>query len=198
LKIAGIILAGGLSSRMGKDKATLLLDHKTLLTRHMGLLAELNLDVTYVSGNYEHVQCILDSLPQLGPIGGLYSCVDRLREDYDALFVIPVDMALLSADECHHLLMQFKDYPQGVYYQPARFPMILPLTHQLHHYLSDCVFAAQYKKQRSLQRLIETMKLQAIHYQQGNDFRFQNSNTPDEWADCLKTYQALKVIKGSS
>jgi len=198
LKIAGIILAGGSSSRMGQDKAQLLLDHKTLLTRHISLLSSLKLAATYVSGHYEHFQCIPDRLPQLGPIGGLYSCVETLIEDYDALFVMPVDMPLLSSYECEHLLTQFRHYPQGVYYQPARFPMILPLSNQLQAYLSDCVSTTQNNKQRSLYRLIKTVKLQAIHYDQENDFRFKNSNTPEEWADCLQTYQALKATKESS
>ena len=96
MKIAGIILAGGLSTRMAQDKATLLLGKKTLLARNVSLLSALNLNDVFVSGDYQGFQCIQDLHTSLGPIGGLHACVEMLFNDFDALFVIPVDMPLLS------------------------------------------------------------------------------------------------------
>jgi len=194
LKIAGIVLAGGLSSRMGQDKATLLFADQTLLTRNVTLLAELALSNVFVSGDYAGFQCIADINQQLGPIGGLHACVEALNNDYDALFVIPVDMPLLSDTECQYLLQQFINYPQGVFYEDATFPMILPLTAELKTYLSEALNSV-HNKQRSLYRLLTTLKLQPIHYPSEVCFRFQNSNTPEEWDDCLKTYHALKSTK---
>lgn len=197
MKIAGIILAGGLSSRMGQDKATLLLEQKTLLTRNVSLLSALNLSGIFVSGDYQGFQCIKDIHPSLGPIGGLQACVETLFEDHDAIFVLPVDMPLLTKNECLTLLEQFKQFHQGVFYQQATFPMILPLTEQLKSYLAEVVNSSE-NKHRSLYRLIKTVKLQPINYQLENNFRFQNSNTPQEWADCLETFKALNETKDQS
>lgn len=191
MNVAGIVLAGGLSSRMGQDKAQLLLAKQTLLTRNVSLLTALDVNGVFVSGQYPGFRCIEDIHPLLGPIGGLDACVTSLYSDYDALFVIPVDMPLLGLDECELLLQQFKIYPQGVYYEYATFPMIIPLTAQLKEYLAEAL-ASAHNKQRSLYRLLKTLKLQPINYQTEKSFRFQNSNTPEEWANCLETYHALK------
>jgi len=194
VKVAGIVLAGGLSSRMGVDKAQLLLEKQTLLSRNVSLLSALSLSDIFVSGLYNGFQCIEDINPSLGPLGGIHACVDRLYNDYDALFVIPVDMPLLGADECSYLMQQFAKYPQGTFYEQSTFPMLLPLTVQLQNYLLEAL-ASPHNKQRSLYRLLKTLKLQPISYQISESFRFQNSNTPEQWADCLETYHSIKESK---
>lgn len=194
MKIAGIVLAGGLSSRMGQDKAQLLLEKQTLLSRNVSLLSSLPLSDVFVSGLYDGFQCIEDINPTLGPLGGINACVEALIKDYDALLIIPVDMPLLTSDDCTYLLQQFKCYPQGAFYAQATFPMVLPLTDNLHNYLSEAL-ASPHNKQRSLYRLFKTLKLQPINYQISDCFRFQNSNTPEEWESCLETYHSLKESK---
>ena len=194
MKVAGIVLAGGLSSRMGEDKAQLVLAKQTLLTRNVSLLSTLKLADIFVSGLYKGFQCIEDVFPLQGPIGGINACVTSLFYDYDALFIMPVDMPLLGTDECEFLLQQFNIYSQGVFYEHATFPMIIPLTAQLKEYLSEAI-TSPHNKQRSLYRLLKTLKLQPINYQKEVSFRFQNSNTPEEWNSCLETYHTLNKAK---
>lgn len=196
MNIAGIVLAGGLSSRMGKDKAQLLLEKQTLLTRNVALLCSLNFADVFVSGQYEGFQCIADINQSLGPIGGLHACVESLYSRYDALFIMPIDMPLLGYQECLHLLEQFAEHPEGVFYEQATFPMILPLSKQLKEYLTEAL-ASPHNKQRSLYRLLKTLKLQPINYQNEESFRFQNSNTPEEWSRCLEMYHSLNSTKES-
>lgn len=197
MRIAGVILAGGLSTRMGQDKATLLLEKKTLLTRNMTLLSALNLSDNFVSGEYEGFQYIPDIDSSSGPIGGIHACVETLFNEFDALFIIPVDMPLLTSIECLTLLEKFKSFQEGVFYEKALFPMILPLTNELKAYLKNILNSKEYK-QRSIYRLIKTIGLQSIKLQTKNSFRFQNSNTPQEWADCLETFKALNETKDQS
>lgn len=197
LNIAGIVLAGGLSSRMGKDKAHLILENKTLLEHNIALLGSLPLSDVFVSGHYPEANAISDLIEKGGPIAGVHACVDKLFEQFDALFILPVDMPLLSQEECLHLLYKFTQYPQGVFYKDAMFPMILPLTQPVKTSLNIIAMAAD-KKQRSLYRLIKTIQLQPVDYQIENRFRFYNSNTPEQWEHCLKKYHALKLNKESS
>jgi molybdopterin-guanine dinucleotide biosynthesis protein A len=194
LKIAGIVLAGGLSSRMGQDKARLELAEQSLLTRAVDLLGRLDIDKAFVSGCYPDFDSIADIYQQLGPIGGLHACVEALYDDYDALFILPVDMPLIGDPQCAYLLSEFKKHPQGVYYEQANFPMILPLTLSLKNYLTEALASAQ-NKDRSLYRLLNTLKIQPVIVIQQQDCRFQNSNTPDEWLSCLKIHQKLQQTK---
>ena len=197
MRIAGVILAGGLSTRMGQDKATLLLEKKTLLTRNMTLLSALNLSDNFVSGEYEGFQYIPDIESSSGPIGGIHACVETLFNEFDALFIIPVDMPLLTSVECLTLLEKFKNFQEGVFYEKALFPMILPLTNELKAYLENILNSKEYKH-RSIYRLIKTIGLQSIKLQTENSFRFHNSNTPQEWADCLETFKTLNETKDQS
>lgn len=194
LKIAGIVLAGGLSSRMGQDKAKLQLAEQTLLARAVDLLGRLDIDKTFVSGCYSDFDCITDIYQQLGPLGGLHACVEALYDDYDAVFVLPVDMPLIGDPQCAYLLSEFKKHQQGVYYGQANFPMILALTLPLKNYLTEALASAQ-KKHRSLYRLLNTLNIQPVNDIKQQDCRFQNSNTPDQWLSCLETYQRLQNTK---
>lgn len=194
MKIAGVVLAGGLSTRMGKDKAQLLLAQKTLLSRTVTLLESLRLDRVFVSGQYSGFSCIVDRAQALGPIGGLHACVDSLLGQYDALFIMAVDMPLLSEKECRYLLDMYRLHRQGVFFAPATLPMILPLNRALKDYLSAAIVAPD-KKQRSLYRLLKTLKIQPVNYLACDDFRFQNSNTPEEWEKCQVTYAQLTTYK---
>jgi molybdopterin-guanine dinucleotide biosynthesis protein A len=191
LKIAGIVLAGGLSTRMGQDKANLQLEDKSLLNLAVLLLESINLDKIFVSGNYSHFDSIADIHTQLGPIGGLHACVEVLFEQYDALFILPVDMPLISAQQCQHLLTEFEKYPQGVFFEKVTFPMLLPLNLSLKNYLDEALNSTE-KKHRSLYRLLKSLKIHSVSDINQQEFRFQNSNTPDEWKICQETYIKLQ------
>ena len=194
MKIAGIVLAGGLSSRMGQDKAKLQLAEQTLLTRAVDLLGRLDINKTFVSGDYPDFDFITDIHQHLGPIGGLHACVEALYDDYDALFILPVDMPLMGETQCAYLLSEFKNHPQGVFYEQANFPMILPLTLSLKNYLTEALASAQ-NKDRSLYRLLNRLKIQPVNVTEKQDHIFQNSNTPHEWLSCVETYKKLQKTK---
>lgn len=193
VKIAGIVLAGGQSLRMGEDKAQLTIDQHTLLSRAVKLLQQSGFDDCFVSGNYEGFNCIIDQHQALGPLAGLAACVAKLLGHYDALFIIPVDMPLLIEKDCHYLLQHFTG-EQGIYYEDATFPMILPLNQALFDYLAMAI-ASTNKKDRSLYRLLKTLDIKAINKKQSDAFRFENTNTPEQWQQCLATYAMIQSNK---
>lgn len=196
MKIAGIVLAGGLSSRMGQDKATLQLNAQSLLKRAVLLLESIRLEQVFVSGNYPNYNSITDVHIEFGPIGGLHACVDKLVDDYDAIFILPVDMPLISQQQCQILVTEFLKHPQGVFFDKVIFPMILPLNDSLKSYLEEAIVSPE-KKQRSLYRLLKSLKIHSVNYNNQQEFRFQNSNTPAEWKSCQETYIELQKAKGS-
>ncbi|RBW45070.1 molybdenum cofactor guanylyltransferase [Psychromonas sp. B3M02] len=200
LKIAGIVLAGGESSRMGQDKAMLSLDQHTLLVHAFTLLKQAGIEQCFVSGDYPNFPCIVDQYAGLGPLAGIAACVEQLSADYDALFIIPVDMPLLAEQDCTELIDRYLDrlshQPQaaGLYYKEAIFPLILTLNRALKTYLTN-IMQTPHKKYRSLYRLFETLGIEGVSANETDKVRFENTNTPEQWQDCLTTYSRLSQAK---
>lgn len=96
LPCVGVVLAGGRSSRMGRDKALLDWHGRPLLERQLAVLREAGVDDARVSGHRPRYRGVADALPGAGPLGGLAGIAGALDGDAE-LLVIPVDMPLLQA-----------------------------------------------------------------------------------------------------
>lgn len=192
LRIVGLVLAGGQSERMGRDKAQLTLANQSLLSRSVKLLQNVGLTDVFVSGNYPDFNCITDVTPYLGPVSGLAASVKQLAAGYDALLVIPVDMPLLSVQACIQLIEQFncQESPKtGLYHQQSIFPLLLPITEQLTDYLEKVMLSKQ-RRERSIFRLLESLEVQETQLQGIDLHCFDNTNTPSEWQQCQSRFQA--------
>ncbi|RKY64426.1 MAG: molybdenum cofactor guanylyltransferase [Candidatus Latescibacterota bacterium] len=102
--MVGVVLAGGRSSRMGMDKAGIVLGGRTLLERAIDALRPLCREVWVVGreGRDDGVRYLVDELPGLGPIGGLYTGL-RALGDGRAIFVA-CDMPFLEPKLLEQLL----------------------------------------------------------------------------------------------
>jgi len=97
--VCGYVLAGGLSSRMGSDKAEMQLGGLTLLEIAVGKLRQICGEVVVV-GRREFVpagvRVIPDLRPGCGPMGGIEAALSDAGSGR-AMF-LPVDMPLVPAD----------------------------------------------------------------------------------------------------
>ncbi len=104
--VAGFVLAGGRSSRMGKDKALLTLAGEFLVVRALRKLRYVCSDVG-IAGGAEELRCfgrvIPDEHPGSGPLGGIVAALGASSFEWnlflavDAPFVpVPVLKTLLS------------------------------------------------------------------------------------------------------
>ncbi|MBL0045538.1 MAG: molybdenum cofactor guanylyltransferase [Flavobacteriales bacterium] len=94
----GVVLAGGQSSRMGRDKATMEVDGKTMLDRTVELLRPHTREVLVIGdpSKYSpaHGTVIPDDAPGQGPLGGLVTALRRAR--YVRLLVLACDLPKLN------------------------------------------------------------------------------------------------------
>jgi molybdenum cofactor guanylyltransferase len=90
------ILAGGLSTRMRRDKTRVRLGRRTLLGHVRAAAAELCLPVRVLRR---------DLIPRCGPIGGVYSALKTSKAD--AILFLPCDMPFLDATLLWRVTRQF-------------------------------------------------------------------------------------------
>lgn len=87
----GIILAGGLSSRMGTNKTLLVLNDATVLERTVAALAPEVSQILISAGeharDYERFgyPCVLDRYPGKGPLAGLHAAMQASKTDWNVV-----------------------------------------------------------------------------------------------------------------
>ena len=106
--ISGIILAGGRSSRMGTDKAKLMLERKSLLEWQVQKLRALGISDILISGDhfFPDTKTVTDELSGRGPLGGIYSCLRAAKND--RCLVLSVDTPLVPPSALYHLCQAHK------------------------------------------------------------------------------------------
>jgi molybdopterin-guanine dinucleotide biosynthesis protein A len=90
------ILAGGLSSRMGRDKSRIRIGRRTMLGHIRALAAQLGLPVRVLRR---------DAVPRCGPIGGIYTALTRTRAD--AILFLACDMPFVTLAFLKEILRAF-------------------------------------------------------------------------------------------
>ncbi len=116
MKKIGVVLAGGQSSRMGRDKGQLVYRGKSLRDHMRDLLREAGADDVWMSGKGG-----IEDTTSIGPLGGILTCLEAAPDDAVLLFC-PVDMPLLSAETLRVLFAC--DEPTAL--SPGPLPILLP------------------------------------------------------------------------
>ncbi len=165
--IAGVLLAGGRSSRMGVNKAFLDFKGRPLIEHMLDTLIRAGLTHLYISGNVEGFDCIADEHPFTGPAQAICSVLQKIP-DYKSYLFIPVDMPFLTPDSLKILISG----DEGTYFSGWPLPL----------YLKHPITSTSYL---SVKSLIEENDLHPIEIPTFIKPDFVNVNTPQEWQDAL-------------
>ena len=104
-QIAAFVLAGGQSSRMGRDKALALFCGKPLLQNALDILRSAGLPAKIAGSRSDlsgFAEVVPDSGPSSGPLSGIQAALSDSPAEWN-LF-LPVDMPLMSASMLIHLI----------------------------------------------------------------------------------------------
>jgi len=107
MTLSAILLAGGLSRRMGGDKATLLVEGKPLWQRQLQVLSATRPVVLWVSARGvlpwcpPEIEVVLDKAPSRGPLSGVAAALCRLRTSH--LLVLAVDLPQMTTEHLRKL-----------------------------------------------------------------------------------------------
>lgn len=112
--VSACVLAGGKSSRMGRDKAVLSLNGLTMLEYQINKLRRLGFPQVLVSGDYPRASeiAVRDIFPDCGPLGGIYSSLVSCR--HNMCFFLSVDCPLLPEPEILKLVEQHIKSPNHI------------------------------------------------------------------------------------
>jgi molybdenum cofactor guanylyltransferase len=110
MNISAVLLAGGESRRMGKDKATVLFRGKPLWQVQIDLLQKLEPAEIFVSARTDpswrpdDVQFVADDPPSRGPLSGLATSMLKVRTTH--LLAFAIDMPFMSENYLRYLYDQ--------------------------------------------------------------------------------------------
>lgn len=100
-----LLLAGGQSSRMGRDKAELLYEGKTFTEQLIEKGEHLGIREKFLSGHaspMEGIRVVADLYPKRGPLGGMQACMARMTTPY--CLILPVDVPQIPLSLLEKLL----------------------------------------------------------------------------------------------
>lgn len=113
-RVSAAILAGGMSTRMGQNKALLEVGGKPIVERVLERVREVaGGDVMIIANDrepYEHLGLPIyaDLLPRKGPLGGLYTALMHSGEEHT--LVVSCDQPFLSVPLMSYLISQREGY----------------------------------------------------------------------------------------
>lgn len=185
-RTTAILLAGGESSRMGRNKSLLDFRGKPLW-RHMNeLLIATGCRQVLISGTLPDLRegevSTPDVVPGLGPLAGIASVIgaqgDALSKDW--LLVVPVDLPLLTPETLRWLCVQGFD-ANGAHYVEHAMPALFRNTIQFRQTLGT-LLRAETARERSVNALHRIIGSHEILLPADFVIALTNTNTPQDWA----------------
>lgn len=140
MKVTGIIVAGGRSSRMGQDKALLEIDGATMLERTYTTLQQAAQRVVVVTRDNQGyglsgMETVSDVFPGMGPLSGIHAGLSASTTEWG--MVVACDMPFVQPEVLHDLLAVTKKWTelQGTR-EPALQAVIPSMDGRIHPLLA--------------------------------------------------------------
>jgi molybdenum cofactor guanylyltransferase len=163
------ILAGGLSSRMGRDKARLSMNGLSLIQTIQARLAPLNLKVLRK-----------DAVPRCGPLGGILTVLRRTPAR--AVIFLACDMPMVTGQLVNRLVNVWISKGKPVFVKTENghgFPFLLPKS------LLPLIERQIAEKNNSINALARISG--AISVSPSQESEVLNINTPEDWQAFILT-----------
>jgi len=167
------ILAGGLSTRMGRDKARMRLGGKTLLRRVRDIAGQTPWPVRVIRR---------DLVARCGPLGGVYTVLQTTQAE--RVLFLACDMPFITVELIERLIASRPSKTGAIFTRDSAagqvgFPFILrrDLLAKVERQLAE--------RRHSLQTLAEQCRAKILAVRSAGVL-LHNVNTPDDWAAARK------------
>ena len=163
MKIGGVVLAGGRSSRMGENKALMTYQGQKLVDHMANLLRQAGCAAVHISGEVPGYDCIADAVRHEGPVRAMTDLLRCFSDRYERLLFVPVDMPLIAVEPLRQLMSQ----GGNVYYRDHPLPV--------------CLRMGDYGLFHSVREFLDSLGAQALELPPEWEDRMANINTQEEW-----------------
>ncbi len=193
--ISALIVSGGRSARMGRDKKFLEIDGRTFIERAVDVAGEFADEVILVLGSKEQMECtealgiegvtvVVDAKEGRGPVMGLLTGLYTATGEW--VVALPTDAPMMNAGIFKHMLDRKEGYDAVV---PVNREYLEPLyaVYKRDAMMKACEWALEVEGEKaSLQKIVKGLR--KVNYVPVDDFReydrelltFYNVNTPED------------------
>ena len=184
--LAAFILAGGKSSRMGRDKAFLEVDGRTLLEAALGLAQTVTDDIQVVGdrGRLSAFKNVIEDLyPNRGPLGGIHAALKSSTAELNLM--LAVDLPFLEGGFLEYLVSTARQ-SQATVTVPRADGGLQPLCAVYRRPFAESAEQALRAGENKIDKLFvpaDTRVLEENELKQAGFSAeiFRNVNTPDDW-----------------
>lgn len=186
MTLAAVLLAGGESRRMGRDKCTLTLDGIPLWRRQIDLLRRLAPAELLVSAHKKpdwlpaDARFVADAAPARGPLGGLAAALDATRCTH--LLALPIDLPAMTAP---HLAVLWHAAAPGCGVlpwldgRPEPLPAIYPA--EAAPIAGRLLAGADFSLRAFAEELANGGQMKKVNIRSQDAVLYANCNTPSDW-----------------
>jgi molybdopterin-guanine dinucleotide biosynthesis protein A len=185
MKLSGVVLAGGASRRMGRDKAWVEVDGQPLIIRAVDMLRELGVAEVFISGragtDYSDLACpvLLDLEPGGGPLGGIERALWAANSGL--VLVVAVDLARMKPEFLAQLIAHC-DSLTGVV--PSLKGELEPLAaiypKRCHELVRACLRRGEHAARDFAEACLRERAVRRFAVREKSAVYFENWNSPGE------------------
>jgi molybdenum cofactor guanylyltransferase len=179
LDVSFIILAGGKSTRLGRNKVVEKIGNQSLLERVVSNLSTFNLEMIIVIGqdsslpqltNYPNLKIVRDIYPGKGSLGGIYTGLVSSKSYFN--FVVGCDMPFLNLDLLRYM-MNISEHADAVV--PKTINNVLEPLHSI--YSKNCIGKIELLLKQNRLSILELYPMLNVRYVESFEIdRFDNQN----------------------
>ena len=189
MNVTGVILAGGISSRMGQDKGLLLLNNQPLVKHIIQALKPITNQIIIISNNDDYkvfgYPVYKDLIKEKGPVGGIYTALTYSSTKYN--IIISCDTPFVTTELLKFLLKHSEGHKITI---PKFKNKIHPLIGVYHQSIKSTFKSNLDKNQLKLMLVNQSLNCNIVKMDgKFNDKKlFYNINTPSDLKQAQNEY----------
>ncbi|QQK74691.1 molybdenum cofactor guanylyltransferase [Salicibibacter cibarius] len=186
MNVAGLVLAGGRSSRYGRQKLFEAHQGKPLYQQSIAAMQHAGISSIYIVTNqelapaFQNHRVIIDENPYGGPLRALHTAMEKMSaERFEWLQVLAGDVPYIDGATVSTILQATKQHPNSDIILPTTDGRNQPL-HAAYHMRCLPALRELVKKESSMKALYDAVDAYRLPFP-SDHLAFININRPEDW-----------------